>query len=84
MLWFSDFVASLTDVSGLTGLRVQLVKLGNPPHLPGRTLSRFYALKEMSVMGSCMCHGHANRCLQDTSDRQPSVQVRMKSCLKEK
>ncbi|XP_008319201.1 laminin subunit beta-3 [Cynoglossus semilaevis] len=65
----------IEDVSGLTGLRVQLVKLGNPPHLPGRTLSRFYALKEMSVMGSCMCHGHANRCLQDTSDRQPSVQV---------
>uniref|UniRef100_A0A3Q4IBR3 Laminin N-terminal domain-containing protein n=1 Tax=Neolamprologus brichardi TaxID=32507 RepID=A0A3Q4IBR3_NEOBR len=50
-------------VSGLTGLRVRFTELGDVPHLPGRSLSRFYALKEMKVMGSCMCHGHANRCL---------------------
>lgn len=53
----------IEDVSGLTGLRVRFTELGDVPHLPGRSLSRFYALKEMKVMGSCMCHGHANRCL---------------------
>ncbi|XP_069007880.1 laminin subunit beta-3 [Embiotoca jacksoni] len=52
-------------VSGLTGLRVRLTELGDVPHPPGRALSRFYALKEMRVMGSCMCHGHANRCLPE-------------------
>ncbi|XP_035517151.1 laminin subunit beta-3 [Morone saxatilis] len=56
----------IEDVSGLTGLRVRLTELGDVPHLPGRALSRFYALKEMRVMGSCMCHGHANRCLPET------------------
>ncbi|XP_040014667.1 laminin subunit beta-3-like [Xiphias gladius] len=56
----------IEDVSGLMGLRVRLTELGDVPRLPGRALSRFYALKEMRVMGSCMCHGHANRCLPET------------------
>ncbi|XP_053291489.1 laminin subunit beta-3 isoform X2 [Pleuronectes platessa] len=55
----------IEDVTGLTGLRVRLTELGDVPRLPGRALSRFYALKEMRVMGSCMCHGHANRCLPE-------------------
>lgn len=42
-----------------------MTELGDVPRLPGRALSRFYALKEMTVMGSCLCHGHANRCLQE-------------------
>lgn len=52
--------------------------LGDVPRLPGRSLSRFYAIKELRMMGSCMCHGHANRCLPDTqnSAAQDSVQVR--------
>uniref|UniRef100_A0A3Q1FLX8 Laminin N-terminal domain-containing protein n=1 Tax=Acanthochromis polyacanthus TaxID=80966 RepID=A0A3Q1FLX8_9TELE len=53
------------EVSGLTGLRVRLTELGDVPRLPGRALSKFYALKEMRVIGSCMCHGHANRCLPE-------------------
>uniref|UniRef100_A0A4W6BUC7 Laminin, beta 3 n=1 Tax=Lates calcarifer TaxID=8187 RepID=A0A4W6BUC7_LATCA len=68
LLWETDVLLSVffTDVSGLTGLRVRLTELGDVPRLPGRSLSRFYALKEMKVMGSCMCHGHANRCLPET------------------
>ncbi|CAL8340721.1 unnamed protein product [Lota lota] len=62
----------IESLSGLTGLRVRLTDLGEVPRLPGRALSRFYALKEMKVMGSCMCHGHANRCLPDSSS---TVQV---------
>ncbi|KAJ3601988.1 hypothetical protein NHX12_029749 [Muraenolepis orangiensis] len=60
----------IESLSGLTGLRVRMTDLGEVPRLPGRALSRFYALKEMTVMGSCMCHGHANRCLPDASSTQ--------------
>ncbi|XP_056441044.1 laminin subunit beta-3-like isoform X1 [Gadus chalcogrammus] len=62
----------IESLSGLTGLRVRLTDLGEVPRLPGRALSRFYALREMQVMGSCLCHGHANRCLPDNSS---SIQV---------
>lgn len=53
------------DKSGFTGLRLTLTELGDVPLLPGRSLSRFFALKEMRVMGTCMCHGHADRCLPE-------------------
>ncbi|XP_029286569.1 laminin subunit beta-3 [Cottoperca gobio] len=67
----------IEDVSALTGLRVRLTELGDVPRLPGRALSKFYALKEMKVMGSCMCHGHANRCLPEAynSPLSNSIQV---------
>uniref|UniRef100_A0A673A471 Laminin, beta 3 n=1 Tax=Sphaeramia orbicularis TaxID=375764 RepID=A0A673A471_9TELE len=44
----------------------------NVPRLPGRALSQFYALKEMRVMGRCMCHGHAHRCLPETHNNLAS------------
>ncbi|XP_027858860.1 laminin subunit beta-3 isoform X1 [Xiphophorus couchianus] len=52
----------IEDKAGLTGLRVTLTELGDVPHFPGRSFSKFFALKEMRVMGTCMCHGHADRC----------------------
>ncbi|CAF94661.1 unnamed protein product, partial [Tetraodon nigroviridis] len=61
-------------LSGLTGLRVRMTGLGGVPRLPGRSLSQFFAIKEMRMMGSCMCHGHANRCLPD-STAQEGMQV---------
>ncbi|XP_074523144.1 laminin subunit beta-3 isoform X2 [Halichoeres trimaculatus] len=57
----------IEGVSGITGLRVKLLEFGEVPQIPGRTLSKFYALRDMRVIGSCMCHGHANRCLPETS-----------------
>ncbi|XP_041744472.1 laminin subunit beta-3 isoform X2 [Coregonus clupeaformis] len=66
----------IQEVSGLTGLRVRLTELGAVPRLPGRAPSLFYALREMRVMGTCLCHGHANRCLPDSTTNQlPSTQV---------
>ncbi|KAM7402795.1 hypothetical protein PAMP_018006 [Pampus punctatissimus] len=67
----------IEDVTALTGLRVRLAELGDVPRLPGRALSRFYALKEMRVMGSCMCHGHANRCLPETYNNALSNSVQV-------
>ncbi|XP_048037879.1 laminin subunit beta-3 [Megalobrama amblycephala] len=62
--------------SGFTALRVNLTQLGSVPSMPGRSLSQFYALREMKVIGSCFCHGHADRCLHDTSsNRLPNAQV---------
>ncbi|XP_049327763.1 laminin subunit beta-3 [Astyanax mexicanus] len=66
----------IQEVSGFTGLRVNLTRLGEVVRLPGRSPSRYYALKEMRVTGSCFCYGHANRCLPDpTSNYLPTVQV---------
>ncbi|XP_061640126.1 laminin subunit beta-3-like isoform X2 [Phyllopteryx taeniolatus] len=59
----------MKDVTGLTGLRISLTELGDVPRLPGRALSRFFALKEMKVMGSCMCHGHASHCLLEAVNK---------------
>ncbi|XP_077385629.1 laminin subunit beta-3 [Festucalex cinctus] len=59
----------IKDVTGLTGLRVNLAELGDVPRQPGRALSRFFALKEMKVMGSCMCHGHASHCLLEAGNK---------------
>lgn len=56
----------IEEISGLTGLRVSLTQLGEVPQIPGRTLSRFFAVKEMRMTGRCMCHGHANKCLPAT------------------
>ncbi|KAM9759319.1 laminin subunit beta-3 [Menidia menidia] len=65
----------IEDVAGLTGLRVRLTELGDVPRLPGRSLSRFFALKEMRVYGSCMCHGHADRCLPEEPNNQLSYNM---------
>ncbi|KAG7477647.1 hypothetical protein MATL_G00071830 [Megalops atlanticus] len=63
-------------LSGYTNLRVNLTQLAEGSHPPGRSPSVFYAIREMQVLGSCFCHGHANRCLPDTSDNQlPYTQV---------
>lgn len=72
---------SSTELSGLTGLRLRLTGLGDVPRLPGRALSRFFALKDMRVMGSCMCHGHANRCLPEAYNSALSNGVQVRRCL---
>ncbi|XP_037620786.1 laminin subunit beta-3-like isoform X1 [Sebastes umbrosus] len=61
----------IEDATPLRGLRVRMTELGDVPRPPGRALSRFYALKEMRVMGSCLCHGHANRCLPEANNNSP-------------
>lgn len=67
----------IEEISGLTDLRVTLTQLGEVPQIPGRTLSRFFALKEAKMIGRCMCHGHANKCLPTTYNygHSNSIQV---------
>ncbi|XP_037106771.1 laminin subunit beta-3 [Syngnathus acus] len=59
----------IKEVTGLTDLRVTMAELGDVPRQPGRALSRFFALKEMKVMGNCMCHGHASHCLLEAVNK---------------
>lgn len=64
------------EVGVFTGLRVNLTRLADLPRTPGRSASRFYALKEIKVTGTCFCNGHANRCLIDpNSNYLPTTQV---------
>ncbi|XP_062842586.1 laminin subunit beta-3 isoform X2 [Trichomycterus rosablanca] len=66
----------IQKLSGYTGLRINLTRFGEVPYTPGRHPSRFYALKEVKVTGSCFCHGHAQRCLSGpASNYLPSIQV---------
>ncbi|KAJ8412103.1 hypothetical protein AAFF_G00143700 [Aldrovandia affinis] len=66
----------IEEVSDFTNLRVNLTQLGQPPRVPGRAASLFYAVREIQVLGSCFCHGHANRCLPEhTTDQLSSMQV---------
>ncbi|KAK2821103.1 hypothetical protein Q7C36_020446 [Tachysurus vachellii] len=62
-------------LSGYTGLRVNLTQFGAVPYTPGRHPSRFYALKEIKLTGSCFCHGHADRCLPDPTSKLPNTEV---------
>lgn len=63
-------------VSGFNGLRINLTQFGQVPKMPGRSLSRYFALREMRVIGTCFCHGHASRCLPVTNSNQlPNTQV---------
>lgn len=69
----------IEEISGLTGLRVSLTQLGEVPQIPGRSLSRFFALKEMRMIGRCMCHGHANKCLPTTYNNGYSNTIQVHS-----
>lgn len=66
----------INAVSGFNGLRINLTQLGQVPYRPGRSLSRYFALNEMKVIGTCFCHGHAQRCLPVTyNDQLPETQI---------
>ncbi|KFV61349.1 Laminin subunit beta-3, partial [Dryobates pubescens] len=45
-----------------TNLRINFTELPHVPRQGYHSPSTFYALTEMQVLGSCFCHGHAERC----------------------
>ncbi|XP_062999151.1 laminin subunit beta-3 [Elgaria multicarinata webbii] len=59
-----------------TNLRVNFTQLSHPPHQGYRVPSAFYALTEVQVRGSCLCHGHADRCAAaDVSSGEPNAVI---------
>ncbi|NXP24291.1 LAMB3 protein, partial [Scytalopus superciliaris] len=45
-----------------TNLRINFTELPHIPRQGYHSPSTFYAVTEMRVLGSCFCHGHADRC----------------------
>uniref|UniRef100_A0A8C3UU29 Laminin subunit beta 3 n=1 Tax=Catharus ustulatus TaxID=91951 RepID=A0A8C3UU29_CATUS len=45
-----------------TNLRINFTELPHIPRQGYHSPSTFYAVTEMQVLGSCFCHGHAERC----------------------
>ncbi|NXD77656.1 LAMB3 protein, partial [Halcyon senegalensis] len=45
-----------------TNLRINFTELPHIAHQGYHLPSTFYAVSEMRVLGSCFCHGHADRC----------------------
>uniref|UniRef100_A0A803VAH2 Laminin subunit beta 3 n=1 Tax=Ficedula albicollis TaxID=59894 RepID=A0A803VAH2_FICAL len=56
-----------------TNLRINFTELPHIPRQGYHSPSTFYAVTEMQVLGSCFCHGHAERCTPAGS--QHSAQV---------
>ena len=56
---FSD---ALYDFMTATDIRVVLVEHYDIPNLPDDDLGFYYAIRDMTVLGSCQCHGHASEC----------------------
>ncbi|XP_069094728.1 laminin subunit beta-3 [Pleurodeles waltl] len=64
----------IDDLVQFTNLRVNFTQLTRLPARKYHTPSAFYAVSEMQVQGSCLCHGHADRCVPGDAS-QSNVQV---------
>lgn len=53
---------SPTELGQFTNLRINFTALPHIARQGYRSPSTFYAVMEMQVLGSCFCHGHADRC----------------------
>lgn len=53
---------SPTELGPFTNLRINFTELPHIARQGYHSPSTFYAVTEMQVMGSCFCHGHADRC----------------------
>lgn len=58
---------ALFDFMTATDIRVVLVKHDVIPNLSPDNLGYYYAIRDLHVVGSCQCHGHASQCLLDSS-----------------
>uniref|UniRef100_A0A8C3Y6F4 Laminin subunit beta 3 n=1 Tax=Catharus ustulatus TaxID=91951 RepID=A0A8C3Y6F4_CATUS len=64
---------SPTELGPFTNLRINFTELPHIPRQGYHSPSTFYAVTEMQVLGSCFCHGHAERC--SPAGNQHSTQV---------
>ncbi|NXR73991.1 LAMB3 protein, partial [Pycnonotus jocosus] len=58
----SSHSQAIEKLSPFTNLRINFTELPHIPRQGYHAPSTFYALTEMQVLGSCFCHGHAERC----------------------
>ncbi|NXH80692.1 LAMB3 protein, partial [Edolisoma coerulescens] len=58
----SSYSQAIEKLGPFTNLRINFTELPHVPRQGYHSPSTFYAVTEMQVLGSCFCHGHAERC----------------------
>ncbi|NXQ35938.1 LAMB3 protein, partial [Alaudala cheleensis] len=58
----SSYSQVIENLGPFTNLRINFTELPHIPRQGYHSPSTFYAVTEMQVLGSCFCHGHAERC----------------------
>ncbi|NWI84790.1 LAMB3 protein, partial [Pitta sordida] len=75
----NSYSQAVDRLGQFTNLRINFTALPHIPRQGYHSPSTFYAVTEMRVLGSCFCHGHADRCAhsgdQHTGDTLSLQQV---------
>uniref|UniRef100_A0A803VK11 Laminin subunit beta 3 n=1 Tax=Ficedula albicollis TaxID=59894 RepID=A0A803VK11_FICAL len=71
----STISSSYSQLGPFTNLRINFTELPHIPRQGYHSPSTFYAVTEMQVLGSCFCHGHAERCTPAGSQHSAGVCV---------
>ncbi|NXV06171.1 LAMB3 protein, partial [Cettia cetti] len=58
----SSYSQAIEKLGPFTNLRINFTELPHIPRQGYHSPSTFYAVTELQVLGSCFCHGHAERC----------------------
>ncbi|NXS90597.1 LAMB3 protein, partial [Jacana jacana] len=58
----TSYSQAIDKLGRFTNLRINFTELPHIPRQGYHSPSTFYAVTEMRVLGSCFCHGHADRC----------------------
>ncbi|NXE92810.1 LAMB3 protein, partial [Menura novaehollandiae] len=58
----TSYSQAINKLGPFTNLRINFTELPHIPRQGYHAPSTFYAVTEMQVLGSCFCHGHAERC----------------------
>ncbi|CAM9844248.1 unnamed protein product [Bubo scandiacus] len=58
----TSYSQTIDKLGPFTNLRINFTELPHIARQGYRSPSTFYAVTEMRVLGSCFCHGHADRC----------------------
>ncbi|NXG63298.1 LAMB3 protein, partial [Hemiprocne comata] len=58
----TSYSQTVDKLGQFTNLRINFTELLHIPRQGYHSPSTFYAVTEMRVLGSCFCHGHADRC----------------------
>uniref|UniRef100_A0A8C5T7E1 Laminin subunit beta 3 n=1 Tax=Malurus cyaneus samueli TaxID=2593467 RepID=A0A8C5T7E1_9PASS len=61
-----SYSQAIEKLGPFTNLRINFTELPHVPRQGYHAPSTFYAVTELQVLGSCFCHGHAERCSPGT------------------
>ncbi|XP_043780449.1 laminin subunit beta-3 [Cervus elaphus] len=68
----------IQELGEITNLRVNFTKLAPVPQRGYHPPSAYYAVSQLRLQGSCLCHGHADRCAPSSrTPASPSTAVQV-------